>query len=203
MGKAFTEQEREEVHETLRRTGLRLFSRKGIRGVSIRELSSAAGIAQGGFYSFYKDKDEFIVDLVELRVREKLEGLLHHRESSLNDPVHYLSDLFFQEGMHLKENKAFDNMISGTLSFFHEEKKETHERISHLYREFLENLKEYWIEHGYEVSMDVDGLMNLIRAVSIFFSNATLMDDAYFERMFRRFCDVEVQEFLSVERRKN
>ncbi len=52
MGKAFTDDERADLQEKLRRTGLRLFSEKGIKGVSIRELTSVAGIAQGGFYTF-------------------------------------------------------------------------------------------------------------------------------------------------------
>ena len=62
MGKAFTDKERADVQGNLRRIGLKLFAEKGIKGVSIRDLTSEADIAQGGFYSFYKDKEDFLID---------------------------------------------------------------------------------------------------------------------------------------------
>ena len=64
MGKAFSEEERIQVQQKLRKIGLRLFADKGIKGVSIREVTKAAEIAQGGFYTFYKDKTDFLIDLM-------------------------------------------------------------------------------------------------------------------------------------------
>lgn len=200
MGKAFTEDERASVQEKLRRTGLDLFARKGIKGVSIRDLTSTAGIAQGGFYTFYKDKDDFLADLIELRVSEKLEAMRDGYRESIDDPVGFLSGMLYSEGMHLKENKAFDNMISGTLSFFNENKTDIHERVSQLYRNYLEELAAYWNDNGYAVSMDVDGFLNLILAVGIMFSNASLLDDAYFKNIFRCFCESGTAMFLKVGR---
>ena len=75
MGKAFSEEERIQVQQKLRKIGLRLFADKGIKGVSIREVTKAAEIAQGGFYTFYKDKTDFLIDLMEVRIKEKLEIL--------------------------------------------------------------------------------------------------------------------------------
>ncbi|MBQ9308424.1 MAG: TetR family transcriptional regulator [Clostridia bacterium] len=45
MGKAFSEAQRGEVQRKLRETGLALFREKGIRGVSIREITAACGIS--------------------------------------------------------------------------------------------------------------------------------------------------------------
>ena len=46
------QEEREELQEKLRRTGLKLLAENGIRNISIRQLTKEVGIAQGGFYSF-------------------------------------------------------------------------------------------------------------------------------------------------------
>ena len=200
MGKAFTDDERTSVQEKLRRTGLRLFADKGIKGVSIRDLTTAAGIAQGGFYTFYKDKDDFLADLIELRVKEKLEIRRSSSKESLSDPVGFLIDIFYSEGMHLKENKAFDNIISGSLSFFYENKAGIHHRVSRAYSDYLNELAEYWRENGYNISMDIEGFSNLIRAVGIMFSNASLLDDDYFAKIFRCFCEAETNMFLKVRR---
>ena len=48
-----------------------LLAENGIRNISIRQLTGEVGIAQGGFYTFYKDKDDFVEDLFLLRIREK------------------------------------------------------------------------------------------------------------------------------------
>ena len=118
MGKAFTESERAAVLVKLRRTGLRLFAEKGIRSVSIRDLTAAAGIAQGGFYTFYADKDDFLADLFELRIREKLDELRKESRASQVDPPVFLTELFYREGMHLRGNRVFVNLESGTLAFY-------------------------------------------------------------------------------------
>ena len=198
MGKAFTEAERAAVQERLRRAGLELFARKGIKGVSIRDLAAAAGIAQGGFYTFYENKEDFLCDLMELRVREKLTLLRGRNQESLGDPAGFLSGVFCSEGLHLKENKLFDNMISGTLAFFYDREKNIRERVSSLYRAYLEDLFACWEENGYLVTADLDGLMNLIRAAGILFSNAALLDDAYFKQTYRCFCEAGVRQFLKV-----
>ena len=122
MGKAFSEEERIQVQQKLRKIGLRLFADKGIKGVSIREVTKAAEIAQGGFYTFYKDKTDFLIDLMEVRIKEKLEILKEQAGESLEDPMQYMADTFFKQGVHLKKNKAFDNMLSGSVElFFHTE----------------------------------------------------------------------------------
>lgn len=198
MGKAFTEDERKEVQERLRRTGLALFAEKGIKGVSIRELTKNAGIAQGGFYTFYIDKEDFLADLIELRVKEKLAGYKQISGESLDDPALFVSDIFIKEGLHLKNNKAFDNMISGTLDFFLDREGDIHGRVSGLYRDFLRDLKKLWQENGMAVEMDEEGLLNLIRAAGILFSNASLMDEEYFENIYTSFCKAEVRIFLKV-----
>ena len=46
MGKAFTDKEREEIREKLRRSGLKILERTGIKNISIRDITKKAGIAQ-------------------------------------------------------------------------------------------------------------------------------------------------------------
>lgn len=198
MGRAFTDAERSAVQEKLRRTGLKLFAEKGIRGVSIRDLTAAAGIAQGGFYSFYQDKSDFLTDLIAFRVREKLALLRLKTPESLQNPLEFLSNVFYSEGMHLKDNQIFNNIVSDTLIFFCDRETEIQDRVSQLYRDYLKELATYWSDNGYTVLLDTDGLMNLIRAAAILFSNASLLDASCFETIYRQFCDTEVPLFVKV-----
>ena len=200
MGKAFTDQERENVREALRREGLRLLVQDGIRKVSIRELTGNVGIAQGGFYTFYRDKEEFVTDLILLRIREKTQLMLDNREESLKDPAGYLSDLFYREGMHLKANMAFNNRISGTIEFFMKTKELDKGEGKEIYRRFLRQMIGYWEENGYRISCDVDGIVSAGIMAAILFTNADMVPEAYFSGIYRAYCDAQVSRFMKVER---
>ena len=200
MGKAFSEKEREAVRETLRREGLKLLAQDGIRNVSIRELTSRAGIAQGGFYTFYRDKDEFVTDLFLLRIREKTQKMLDHREESLDDPAGYIRELLYREGMHLKENMAFNNRVSGSIEFFTKSDRLDSGEGKELYRNFLRELISYWEENGYQVMCDTEGLISAGVMAAVLFSNAELIEDKYFREIYMGYCEAQVSRFLKVKR---
>ena len=62
MAKAFTEKEKEQIRERLQQEGLKQFKEKGLKKVSVQQLTREVGIAQGGFYSFYDSKEALFVD---------------------------------------------------------------------------------------------------------------------------------------------
>lgn len=196
MGKAFSEEERAQVQEKLRRVGLKLLAQNGIRSVSIRELTREAGIAQGGFYTFYQDKEEFVLDLMSLRVREKTDAMLEKKEQTLRDPRGFLVELLFREGMHLKENKAFQNGESQTLEFWNRASAAEENKIHATYLQFLTRLLAYWRENGYVIDCDPAGLLNVGKAAGILFTNAQLIEDPFFEKIYRAFCEAEVDAFF-------
>ncbi len=198
MGKAFTKEEREEVQEKLRRCGLKLLKESGIRNISIRQLTKEVGIAQGGFYTFYKDKDEFVEDLFLLRIREKTELMLAHKEKTLADPRGFIVDLLYKEGMHLKENKAFVNSESDTVRFFLERDKEPSRQ---LYRSFLAELIHYWEANGYRITCDIEKVISVGMAAGLLFTNAEQFREEDFAEIYKTFCEAETDRFFKCEKR--
>jgi AcrR family transcriptional regulator len=65
MPRAFTEQERQEIHQRLLTAGRELFIRYGIRRTNIEDLTRSAGISKGAFYSFYDSKEMLFMDILE------------------------------------------------------------------------------------------------------------------------------------------
>ena len=55
MPKAFSEEEKEQIKNQILETAVELFHDKGTKSINIQELTRRAGIAQGSFYSFWKD----------------------------------------------------------------------------------------------------------------------------------------------------
>ena len=198
LGKAFSGEERERVQEALRRVGLRLLAENGIRNVSIRSLTQEVGIAQGGFYTFYRDKEEFVMDLMCLRVREKTQAMLTQRKQTQKDPRGFLVELLYREGMHLKENKAFQNGESGTLEFWARASKKGENEIRETYLVFLEEIIAYWRKKGLTIECDLEGLLNVGLAAGMLFTNADSMGEEYFKIIYRAFCEAEVDQFFKV-----
>ncbi|MBP5332024.1 MAG: TetR/AcrR family transcriptional regulator [Lachnospiraceae bacterium] len=200
MGKPFTDREREEIREKLRRAGLKVLAETGIKDIAIRDVTKQAGIAQGGFYTFYRDKDEFVLDLMLLRVREKTDLMYENRKKTASDPRGFLIDLFYKEGMHLKENKAFNNDDGATLAFWDRISKSGEDRIGDTYLEFLSKMIAYWEELGFTIECDSRGLLNAGSAAGILFSNSHMIDKDYFEAIYRTFCEAQVDRFFKAEK---
>lgn len=199
MGKAFTEEEREEVLEKLRRTGLKLLAENGIRNISIRQLTKEAGIAQGGFYTFFKDKDDFVEDLFLLRIREKTEAMYENREKTLDDPRGFIVNLLYREGMHLKQNKAFINSESDTVSFFQNHKSD---RSFDLYNSFIHKMISFWEENGYRIECDADKIMSVARAAGMLFVNSEMIGEEHFSEIYKVFCEAETDKFFKCSKSK-
>lgn len=203
MGKAYSEEEKTEIKGNLRKVGLELFREKGIKKVSVRELTARVGIAQGGFYTFYESKEDFMLDLLNLRIEEKLLILEQKFSAALKDPVFFVTEILYESGMHLKENKAFNNVVSDSLKFFIDGRENDKQQILQKYGEFMEKLAGYLTKHGFIVEMDLEGLLSVISAATILFSNADMLKESYFEKIYRVFVDSQISQFFKVEKANN
>jgi len=197
MGKAFSEEERQEVQEKLRRIGLRLLAEDGIKNISIRQLTSEAGIAQGGFYTFYQDKDDFVEDLFLLRIKEKTDAMYKKRKKTLDDPKGFIAGLIYNEGMHLKQNKAFVNSESDTVQFF---KNNKNKKSGDLYRSFLKKMIDYWEENGYKVECDIEKMLGVGRAAGMMFVNSEIIGEDQFPEIYKVFCEAETDKFFKCKK---
>ncbi|OYO42821.1 TetR family transcriptional regulator [Lachnotalea glycerini] len=202
MGKAYSGEERIKIQKQLRKVGLRMFAEKGIKKMSIQELTQEVGIAQGSFYSFYDSKESFLLALMKIRVDEKLALRYKNKGDTIDDPVRYLVQMLYDEGMHLKENKAFNNSISDSIKFFTRCGIEGRTQIGSSYLNYLHRLSEYWNQNGYQTEMDYDGLLNTITAAVILFSNADIIKEPYFAQIYFTFCDSSVRKFMILKKRE-
>jgi AcrR family transcriptional regulator len=61
--------------KALSEAGLRLFVERGLEGVTIDDITQAAGVAKGTFYRYFEDQAALVDALLEPVRRELLEGL--------------------------------------------------------------------------------------------------------------------------------
>ncbi len=75
MTKAFNDREKELIKTKLMHKGKELFGIYGIKKTSIGNLTRAAGIAQGSFYSFFGSKEELYFEIMEQEHQQLQENL--------------------------------------------------------------------------------------------------------------------------------
>ena len=203
MAKAFTEQEREKIRQRLQEEGLRQFKEKGLKKVSVRELTRAAGIAQGGFYSFYNSKEDLLLDCVNRRISQKMKAFmdmpLTEYEREMHDPVAFLAESFYLTGMHLKDNLVFNNLISDSVNILLGDYDNLEQNSIPIIKELLVRLIDWWETHGLTVTVDTKGLRAFMKAAAVLFMNEEIIGKEYFPMLYRSFVYENTARFFQVE----
>ena len=203
MAKAFTEQEREKIRQRLQEEGLRQFKEKGLKKVSVRELTRAAGIAQGGFYSFYDSKEDLLLDCVNRRISQKMKAFmdmpLKEYEGEMHDPIAFLAERLYLTGMHLKDNLVFNNLISDSVNILLGDYDNLEQNSIPVIKELLVRLIEWWEPHGLTVTVDTKGLRAFMKAAAVLFMNEEIIGKEYFPMLYRSFVYENTARFFQVE----
>ncbi len=134
MPKYITDKEKEMIKDSLVQSGIQLIRDKGLRRVTVDDLTQAAGIAKGTFYSYYSTKEELLFEIVmnseskilntmlnvgftdetfrEVAVRALFEIYLAHDSIVLYIQPGDLEYLMrkLPDKVELKANKAMDNL---------------------------------------------------------------------------------------------
>ncbi len=83
MPRPFSSEEKQRIRRALLENGRDIFASGGIRGTTIRQLSRAAGISPGAFYSFFASKEHLLLELVaeeERIIREQFARCIDSEE---------------------------------------------------------------------------------------------------------------------------
>lgn len=198
MPKAFSEEEKEHIKNQILETAVELFHEKGTKSINIQELTRLAGIAQGSFYSFWKDKDALIMDVMLYRSRQKLDIAEKEFEASLHDPIGFLSESIYRYSMDLLNKCREQPVYSQSFAILSRSNSLSENRVGAIYKEFLSKLAAYWVEHNAVQSVNVQGLINVITACPVLLSNAGQFDPEYFDEIFKSFLQSTIRNYITL-----
>ena len=171
MAKAFTEEEKIKIKESIMETALDLFHEKGTKSLSISELTKRVGIAQGSFYNFWKDKESLIIDLMAYRSIQKLENIEKEFSNSLTNPKKYLSEVIFKYSIDMTEKIKNQEIYQEAFRIFASQDSKKVNRVENLYGDFLDRLIDYWYKNNVVKSVDKQGLSNAFVGSFVLCSN--------------------------------
>ncbi len=84
MPRTFSEYERAAITEAMLKAGSAMLRKKSIRQISVEEITKAANIAKGSFYSFYNSREELFWDIIKTEERQMVEKIIRIAEKDLD-----------------------------------------------------------------------------------------------------------------------
>ncbi len=104
--------------DTLLKVGERLFAQNGYRDVSIRDITGAAGLGMGSFYTYFDSKEDLytaILDIIEQRgIRE-----VEKHVNSFRSPIYRLKALFRYTTLSLRNNDILRGIYARERRFLY------------------------------------------------------------------------------------
>lgn len=85
---------RELKKEHLLNAGLQVMATRGYNGTSIKDIVDAAGVPKGSFYTYFKSKEDFVVEAMEKVTEERLQQSRHLLSNRDVPPLERLSQFF-------------------------------------------------------------------------------------------------------------
>ena len=198
MSKAFSEDEKLNIKHKMMEVAIEIFHESGTKGLSIKELTKRAGIAQGSFYNFWKDKDALIMDVMQYRLSQKLEIAKQSFDESLENPVKFLVDIIYEHSIDLKEKYKKKPIYAEALNML---SKKTENRVyeaNSLYTDFINKLAEYWKEQNSVKDVDEKGLINAFTGSFLLFSNYYKFEEEYFNDILKVFISAVVKRYIEL-----
>lgn len=198
MGKAFTEEEKIKIKESIMETALDLFHEKGTKSLSISELTKRVGIAQGSFYNFWKDKESLVIDLMAYRSIQKLENIEKEFSNSLTNPKEFLSEVIFKCSIDMTEKIRNQQIYQEAFRIFASQDSKKVNRVKNLYGDFLDRLIDYWYKNNVVKSVDKQGLSNAFIGSFVLYSNYFYFNEDTFEEVLNIYIQSIVFKYIEI-----
>ena len=196
VAKAFTEQERIQIKEKILETALDLFHDKGAKALSIAELTKRAGIAQGSFYNFWRNKDALVMELFAYRSVQKLRTVEKRFSASLTNPAEFLANSIYEFLVDLMIKIQNQPIYRDAFKVFEAKDRNEVHGIESLYDGFLTRLIQYWEQNGVIKRANKKGLLNAFTGSFLLCSHYYRFDTAYFKEVLRTFISAIVNKYI-------
>ena len=198
MAKAFTEEEKIKIKESIMETALDLFYDKGTKSLSISELTKRVGIAQGSFYNFWKDKESLIIDLMAYRSIQKLGNIEREFSNSLTNPKKFLSEVIYKYSIDMTEKIKTQPIYQEAFRIFANQDSKKVNRVENLYGDFLDRLIDYWYKNNVVKSVDKQGLSNAFVGSFVICSNYFHFNKDTFEEVLNIYIQSIVFKYIEI-----
>jgi len=186
MGRAYNDEEREEIKIKIKQFGKKMFEKEGFKNFRIQKLTNEVGISLGGFYTFFENKEALYKEIIsdeKSRIRLKIITSIEQNNIA---PKEYFINLANMLPEKVKKNKLYENhqqdepynlMSELILDMGEGNKKEN--------LAFVQRLREIWGKQGKELRIsneEVLGILSIFGAINM---EQNTMEKDIFLRLYK------------------
>ncbi|MCR5033264.1 MAG: TetR/AcrR family transcriptional regulator [Lachnospiraceae bacterium] len=185
MGKAYTQEEKDDIRKKIWEAGLELFHAEDEKSLNIRRITEKAGISLGSFYHFYEDKESLLRDLVIYRSSQKLDVIRESFPASKQDPRGYLEKQIYFHLTDMGEKIRTKAIYRDTFREEVETERNNAALFMKLFAAFLEELQEFWKKEHVRATMEIAGILDLVRGAEAYYRAKPLMKEEHFDALLQ------------------
>ncbi len=198
MGKAYSEEEKKEIDRKIKEIAREMFREKGLKDVSIMDITKAVGISQGGFYNFYKNKELLLLTIMIERARDKQRVVIEQLPGSEKNPQEFLIDAIIYFWKILKNSKALFHIDTGILNLIWENKDWFITKQKEELKQMFNTFREYWEAHQASVFFDTEAVIGIFYTTSILYMNLTELPKKLSEELAEEHARHMIQKYVTV-----
>ncbi|WMJ86936.1 TetR/AcrR family transcriptional regulator [Anaerocolumna sp. MB42-C2] len=198
MGKAFTEEEKIIIKEKIKTECYHLFLEKGIKKTNIEDITIRVGIAKGGFYSFYKNKEEVLYDLIDDDMEQQIMNALSHLDESHKNPKETLYEIIRHHCKHMRDRKAIWMKEPDIMEILSRKSIKDNLYTAERNREVLQKYREFWLQQGSIKSMDLEKLLCLFYMSEVIYINREYVNSEEFDIVFEQIIKQMIDKYIKL-----
>lgn len=150
-------------------SGKVLFSEKGFKDTSVKDITDMAGIAAGTFYLYYPSKEHLFMDIY-LEENDRLKHAIVENLDTDGEPLQVIREMMRRNMEGMAANPILREWYNKDVFSKIEEKyieKSGLERVDFLYAHFLEIIQKWQAQGKMRADIDAEMIMALFTAVIV------------------------------------
>lgn len=197
MAKAYTIEEKENIKQRIKEIGMQMFKAKGLKKARIEELTKEVGISLGGFYTFYKNKEELFIELVKDIEDNMHNKILEEIKNTDNTPEEFIKKTAFIICKKMDENKMFMNTQSDITKLINEVDEEQIKDGLEKDIALIESAKELWKEKGYNIDTPAIKILGMFKCLTTLRANSAMIGEGIIDELCNHMLDKFIEEYIS------
>lgn len=197
MGRAYTLEEKKQIKENLKKIAKEIFKEKGVKKARIEEITKAVGISLGGFYTFYKNKEELFLDIINDIEKEMFKKVIQEAKTTEDSIEEYFRKVTYIMCEKMNKNKIFIDRDSDVLKIINNSSEEDKKRALEDDLFVIERIKSIWRERGCNIDAPAEKLLGVFRCITTIRSNADMIGENVIDELTLHIIDKFVEVYIT------
>jgi len=164
----YPEGHKSKVRKHIITSAAKAFRTNGARNISLPYIMKGAGLTHGGFYSYFENKEQLVIEACHFAISDTIEMLQNVADKKEDQPQIQAVIDFYLSSVHRDQTEigCILPALSGEIPQLSEEVRQAYTRELQRFIEFIKDMANVDASTGYALLSSMVGTLALARAVS-------------------------------------